>query len=157
MREQGWGDEDVFELNPAELPERITVASARGRCWTPHGARVHPARYTRGLADVVVTLGVRIVDALEGYTLSLPGQGRGFLPMNSGMLITEPPARRDARCDRGGSSSSETWPTASPTCIAHRTVASRSAVAECPTTSRPPSIPWTHRRGGDLAAAAPAR
>lgn len=116
MRDQGWGADDVFELSPGELAERVRVSGARGGYWTPHCARVHPAKYTRGLADVVEALGVRIcesttalavgahrvdtdrgtvtarhiVEALEGYTLSLRGQERRLLPMNSSMVITEP-------------------------------------------------------------------
>ena len=116
MKMQGWGDEDLFELSPAEVGERIRVSGARGGYWTPHCARVHPAKYTRGLATVVESLGVRIyesttatsvgphrvhtdrgtvsakyvVEALEGYTLSLEGKARKLLPMNSSLVITEP-------------------------------------------------------------------
>lgn len=116
MRLQGWGEDDVFELAPHELEERVRVEGARGGYWTPHCARVHPAKYTRGLARVVESLGVRIyesttaletgphrvrtdrgvvaarfvVEALEGYTLSLAGKARRLLPMNSSMVITEP-------------------------------------------------------------------
>lgn len=116
MKDQGWGADDVFELGTDELGERVHVAGAMGGYWTPHCARVHPAKYTRGLADVVERLGVRIyegttataveahrvitdrgtvdarhiVEALEGYTLSLKGKARKLLPMNSSMVITEP-------------------------------------------------------------------
>ena len=115
MREQGWGADDVFELGPAELGDRVRVEGARGGYWTPHCARVHPAKYTRGLSRVVERMGVRIfedttalsvaphrvvtdrgtvraghiVQALEGYTLSLAGNPRRLLPMNSSMVVTE--------------------------------------------------------------------
>ena len=82
----------------------------------PHCARVQPARLVRGLADVVERLGVdiyettpvteiragRVVTALgtvsapvvlratEGFTASLPGLRRRWLPMNSSMIATEP-------------------------------------------------------------------
>ncbi len=56
MKQQGWGAEDVFELDPRELSERIRVDGVQGGYWTPHCARVHPAKYTRGLGDVVETL-----------------------------------------------------------------------------------------------------
>ena len=82
----------------------------------PHCARVQPARLVRGLADVVDRLGVdiyettpateihagRVVTALgtvsapvvlratEGFTASLPGLRRRWLPMNSSMIATEP-------------------------------------------------------------------
>jgi glycine/D-amino acid oxidase-like deaminating enzyme len=119
MKEQGWGADDVFELSPAELGQRVRVEGVQGGYWTPHCARVHPAKYTQGLARVVEGLGVTIyesttalsvsprrvttdrgvvtakfvVEALEGYTLSLKGKARKLLPMNSSMVITEPLSR----------------------------------------------------------------
>lgn len=124
MKAQGWGQDDVFELTPAELDQRVRVEGAQGGYWTPHCARVHPAKYTRGLAKTVEALGVTIyeqttalsidphrvttdrgtvtaryiVEALEGYTLSLKGKARKLLPMNSSMVITEPltPEQLDA-------------------------------------------------------------
>lgn len=121
MRDQGWSSDDVVELGPAELGDRVHVAEVQGGYWTPHCARVHPAKYTRGLAATVEALGVRIyesttavsvgahrvdtnrgtvtakyiVEALEGYTLSLKGKARKFLPMNSSMVITERLTPRD--------------------------------------------------------------
>ncbi|GAA3300102.1 NAD(P)/FAD-dependent oxidoreductase [Glutamicibacter nicotianae] len=115
MKEQGWGQNDVFQLSPHELAQRVHVEGAQGGYWTPHCARVHPAKYTRGLAKVVEDLGVKIyesttalsveqhlvktdrgnvsanfiVEALEGYTSSLKGKARKLLPMNSSMVITE--------------------------------------------------------------------
>lgn len=115
MQRQGWGKDDVFVLNKAELEDRIRIEGALGGYWTPHCARVHPAKYTLGLASVVEKLGVKIyesttaiststrqvntdrgivrakfvVEALEGYTLSLKGKARKLLPMNSSMVITE--------------------------------------------------------------------
>lgn len=116
IKEQGWGEDDIFELSPAELEARVRVENMQGGYWTPHCARVHPAKYTRGLARTVEALGVTIyeqttalsvdahrvttdcgvitakyiVEALEGYTLSLKGKARKLLPMNSSMVITEP-------------------------------------------------------------------
>lgn len=126
MKQQGWGAEDVFELSPTELGQRVQVEGSLGGYWTPHCARVHPAKYTRGLADVIEGLGVRIyesttalsvephrvitdrgvvsanfiVEALEGYTLSLKGKARKLLPMNSSMVITE--QLSDAQLDSVG-------------------------------------------------------
>lgn len=124
MKAQGWGEDDVFELTPVELAQRVRVEGSMGGYWTPHCARVHPAKYTRGLARTVEALGVSIyeqttatsvqahqvttdrgvvrakfvVEALEGYTLSLKGKARKLLPMNSSMVITDPltPAQLDA-------------------------------------------------------------
>lgn len=116
MKQQGWTDRDVFELSGAEVAERVSVEGALGGYWTPHCARVHPAKYTFGLARAVERAGVTIyenttatsivphqvqtdggrihapviVRALEGYTQSLEGMPRKLLPMNSSMVITEP-------------------------------------------------------------------
>lgn len=130
MREQGWGEDDVIELTSHDVARRVSVAGALGGYSSPHCARVHPAKFTFGLADAVERLGVTIheqtrataiephrvatdrgdvkariiVRALEGYTLSLPGHRRRLLPMNSSMVITEPltAAHLDAVGWRGG-------------------------------------------------------
>lgn len=111
----GWGPEDFEWLTPSRLDERVRVADARGAYWSPHCARINPAGYTFGLADAVERSGVSIyegttvtgieprtvhtnrgtvrakyvVQALEGYTGSLPDQRRRYLPMNSSMVVTE--------------------------------------------------------------------
>jgi glycine/D-amino acid oxidase-like deaminating enzyme len=116
MKQQGWGDADVFELSAADVKNRVAIDGALGGYWTPHCARVHPAKYTFGVAAAVERLGVTIyektaaneisphtvrtnrgtvtattvVRALEGYTLSLKGLPRKLLPMNSSMVITAP-------------------------------------------------------------------
>lgn len=96
------------------------MTGAVGSTWTPHGARLHPAKLVKGLADVVEALGVTIHESTpvteikpkhavtpygtvrapyilrctEGFTASLKGQKRTWLPMNSSMIVTEPlPAR----------------------------------------------------------------
>ena len=116
LRTQGWDKDDLFVLSREELDERVKVAGALGAFWTPHCARVHPAKFTVGLARAVERLGVTIyedtpatsitarvvktsrgtvtakyiVSALEGYTDSLAGHRRQLLPMNSSMIVTEP-------------------------------------------------------------------
>ncbi|MBK5110930.1 MAG: FAD-dependent oxidoreductase [Thermoleophilia bacterium] len=115
---RAWGlkESDLYLLDPEELESRVRVAGARCASYTPHVARVHPARLVRGLADVVENLGVTIcestrvgeirpheaiaergtvtarwvVRATEGYTASLRGQGRELVPINSSMIVTEP-------------------------------------------------------------------
>jgi glycine/D-amino acid oxidase-like deaminating enzyme len=110
------GDADTVLLDARELAARVRVAGALGGSWTPHCARVQPARLVRGLAEVVERAGVRIhessraerieskrvdtadgsvsarwvVRATEGYTAALPGQRRTWLPMNSSMIVTAP-------------------------------------------------------------------
>ncbi|WP_262851224.1 NAD(P)/FAD-dependent oxidoreductase [Mumia quercus] len=113
---QSWGDHDHQLLDATQLSERIRVADAVSALWTPHCARLHPAKLVTGLADVVEALGVEIyeetevvaieprravlrdgrvdatwvVRATEGFTPRLPGLRRTWLPMNSAMVVTEP-------------------------------------------------------------------
>lgn len=116
LRTQGWDGDHLVELSPREFSERIQVAGVRGGYWTPHCARIHPARFVIGLAQAVERMGVviyedttatavaphavhtdrgpvrarHVVQALEGYTVNLQGQRRRLLPMNSSMVVTEP-------------------------------------------------------------------
>lgn len=95
---------------------RVRVAGAVASTWTPHGARLHPVKLVRGLAERVEALGVTIHESTpvteirpqhavtpygtvrapyvlrctEGFTASLKGQRRTWLPMNSSMIATEP-------------------------------------------------------------------
>lgn len=112
----GWVEgEDFTLLTPAELDERVHVQNAKGAYWSPHCARINPAHFTFGLAETVERMGVKIyestavskiephlvhtdrglvkakyvVQAVEGYTCTLAGQRRKFLPMNSSMVVTE--------------------------------------------------------------------
>jgi glycine/D-amino acid oxidase-like deaminating enzyme len=103
-------------LDADELRDRIRIPEVLQAAYTPHCARIQPARYVRALADVVESLGVRIHEsttatriergaahtdrgvvrapvvlrATEGYTASLAGERRTWLPMNSSMIVTEP-------------------------------------------------------------------
>ncbi len=114
--EHGLAEQDLRELSAAELSARINVAGARGASFSPHVARVHPAKLLRGLAAAVEELGVSIyeqtpvseirpheaitqtgavrarwiVRATEGYTAELKGLRRALVPMNSSMIVTEP-------------------------------------------------------------------
>jgi glycine/D-amino acid oxidase-like deaminating enzyme len=95
---------------------RVRVAGLRGARFTPHCARVQPAKLARGLAAAiehhgatifestpaldVATRAVRtpagtvrarwVVRATEGYTAALPGLERALLPLSSSMIVTEP-------------------------------------------------------------------
>ena len=116
----GFGDDDVRWLDAAEASARIAAADVLGGVYTPHCARVHPARLVRGLAAVVERKGAtiyeqsrvvdlapgtvgtaggrvraeRVVIATEGYGAQLPGRGRTVAPVYSLMIATEPlPAR----------------------------------------------------------------
>ncbi|MFF3503605.1 NAD(P)/FAD-dependent oxidoreductase [Streptomyces sp. NPDC003247] len=114
--ELAFGEKDRELYGARETAERIRVAGAVGSTWTPHGARVHPVKLVKGLAAVVEALGVTIHETTpvtgirprqavtpygtvrapyvlrctEGFTASLKGQKRTWLPMNSSMIATEP-------------------------------------------------------------------
>ena len=116
QRRHGWGFEDLVLLDREATDDRVRVAGAVGATWSPHCARVQPARLVRGLADAVERRGVSIYEgttvlevspgrvrtdhgtvratyvirALEGFTAGLPGHRRSWLPMASSMVATEP-------------------------------------------------------------------
>ena len=115
-RAWGLGPEDLVELSEAQVAERLRVAGARGGLFTPHCARIHPAKLVRGLAAAVESGGAIIhehsparsiaahrvttavgdvearvvIRATEGFSAGLRGSRRTLLPMNSSMVITEP-------------------------------------------------------------------
>ncbi|MEA2147924.1 MAG: hypothetical protein QOG59_3511, partial [Solirubrobacteraceae bacterium] len=108
------GDDEL--LDAAEASRRVNAAGLRGALFSPHCARVQPARLVRGLAEAAQRAGATIyegtpvssleggvaitphgrvrartvVRATEGYTAGLPGLRRALLPMNSSMILTEP-------------------------------------------------------------------
>lgn len=114
--ETAFGETDRTLHGARETAERIRVSGAVGSSWTPHGARLHPAKLVQGLADAVEALGVTLHDATpvteirpkhavtpygtvrapyvlrctEGFTAGIKGQKRTWLPMNSSMIVTEP-------------------------------------------------------------------
>jgi glycine/D-amino acid oxidase-like deaminating enzyme len=113
-----WGltDDDVRLLDGPSTAARVQVDGAVGSVFSPHCARIHPAKLVRGLAAAVERRGVRIFEgspavsaepglvrvrdsrvrapwvvlATEGYTAALAGRSRGLLPMNSSMIVTAP-------------------------------------------------------------------
>ncbi|MFE9597277.1 NAD(P)/FAD-dependent oxidoreductase [Streptomyces hokutonensis] len=114
--ESSYGEKDRELYGARETAERIRVADAVGSTWTPHGARLHPVKLVKGLAGAAEALGVVIYESTpvteirprcavtpygsvrapyvlrctEGFTASLKGQRRTWLPMNSSMIATEP-------------------------------------------------------------------
>lgn len=116
--EVAYGDKERLLLGAVDTAARVRTAGAVGSSWTPHGARLHPAKLVTGLAGCVDALGVTIhestpvteirpkhavtpygtVRALyvlrctEGFTAALKGLRREWLPMNSSMIVTEPPS-----------------------------------------------------------------
>jgi glycine/D-amino acid oxidase-like deaminating enzyme len=114
--DHAWGLDDSSLLDGTALRERVAVEGALGAFFTPHCARVQPARLARGLAEAAERAGVTIhertrvteiapglvttaggtvrarhvVRATEGYSARLAGHRRALLPMNSAMVVTEP-------------------------------------------------------------------
>ncbi|WP_328943400.1 FAD-binding oxidoreductase [Streptomyces sp. NBC_00250] len=114
--EIAFGETDRVLYGARETADRIRVTGAVGSSWTPHGARLHPVKLVKGLAAAVEALGVTIHESTpvteiepkhavtpygtvrapyilrctEGFTASLAGQRRTWLPMNSSMIATEP-------------------------------------------------------------------
>lgn len=115
-RSWGCGPEDLQWLPAPEARERIAVEGALGALFSPHCARVHPAKLVRGLARVVEGLGVPIYEltpvreadrgglrtpwarveaevvimATESYSVLFPGARRDLVPLYSLMIATEP-------------------------------------------------------------------
>ncbi|NUR84954.1 MAG: FAD-dependent oxidoreductase, partial [Nonomuraea sp.] len=122
LRSWGYGDDDMRLMDRDEQRERLQVAGTLEAAYSPHCARVQPAKLAVGLATAVAALGVDIFEsttvteirprgeggkasaltpygvvsadyvirATEGFTASLAGQHRQWLPMNSSMIVTEP-------------------------------------------------------------------
>ncbi len=61
-RELGDDPNDLAWLTPEAASERGVVTHSYGATYTPHCARLHPARLVRGLADVVDGLGGQIFE-----------------------------------------------------------------------------------------------
>jgi glycine/D-amino acid oxidase-like deaminating enzyme len=103
-------------LDLEDAAARVRVAGLRGARFSPHCARVQPAKLARGLAAAIERHGATIhertpaldiapgsvrtpygtvrarwvVRATEGYTAGLPGLQRALLPLSSSMIVTEP-------------------------------------------------------------------
>src|SRR5690242_18019554 len=117
-RERAWAGEDVAWrlVSESELQARVAVDHGIGALFTPHCARVQPAKLSLGLAGAAERRGAVIYEqsavvdidrglartdagqvrarfvivATEGYTANLRGRHRAVLPLNSAMVVTEP-------------------------------------------------------------------
>jgi glycine/D-amino acid oxidase-like deaminating enzyme len=112
-----WGEEDrVTQIDAAALRHRIDIPGAIGAMQVSGVARIQPAKLVRGLAEMVERQGVRLVEGTEvtgvspglvstkrgsvhaktilrcteGFTATLPGLRRDWLPLNSAQIATEP-------------------------------------------------------------------
>jgi glycine/D-amino acid oxidase-like deaminating enzyme len=116
LRELGIGEQDARMLDAAEASAVVHVEGCVQATFTPHCARVDPARLARGLAKACERLGVTIhertpataigprrvstpngavtadvvLQATEAYSVQLPRQRLRFLPLYSLMIATEP-------------------------------------------------------------------
>ncbi|WP_184074187.1 NAD(P)/FAD-dependent oxidoreductase [Nocardiopsis mwathae] len=121
LHEWGYWPEDVFMIEHGHEP-RLQVDGALLASYSPHAARIQPAKLALGLAAAVERLGVdifedtavteirprvgerrpvavtaggevradHVIRATEGFTSTLQGRRREWLPMNSSMIVTEP-------------------------------------------------------------------
>jgi glycine/D-amino acid oxidase-like deaminating enzyme len=115
-RSWGFGEEDYRWLGPEEAAGRLRLSRNLGAAYTPHCARIHPARLVRGVADAVEKRGGKlfeqteatsieprrvvtdhgtvradiVIRATEGYTDGLSPQSRSLIPLYSLMIATEP-------------------------------------------------------------------
>ena len=162
LAKQGWPASDLEWLDAEGVTDKhVRVDGAIASYWTPHCARVDPAKLTLGLAQVVEDLGVviyegttateiqdrrvitdrgvlradTVVQALEGYTGSLRGERRTMLPMNSSIVVTEPlEAGVWNEIGWQGAQLVGDWAIATPTCSAPPTDASPLVAAASRTT-----------------------
>lgn len=115
-RARGYTEADVRFVGTQEIEAEVRIAGVLGGTYTPHCARVDPARLARGLATACERRGVVIyerssataiapgrvtcpsgsleagivVRATEAFTTRLPGERRTYLPLASHMVATEP-------------------------------------------------------------------
>ncbi len=112
-----WGEEErVWQIGAEEARARINIPDTLGGMIVSGVARIQPAKLVRGLAAVVEALGVTIAEGTEvtaiapglvttrqgqvratkilrcteGFTATLPGMKRDWLPLNSAQIVTAP-------------------------------------------------------------------
>ena len=129
------------EAGPAAWRRRSSGSACRSTSQTPV-TRDRPG--TGGHRPYGTVRAAHVLRCLEGFTASIRGQRRTWLPMNSSMIVTEPLADAIWDDDRLGGQR-DRWATSrTPTCTrsAPPTAGSRSAAAACPTASaRAPTRP----------------
>lgn len=116
IEEAEWGDRDAKRLTADESLDLVNVEGTLGGHFSPHTAKLNPAKLVTGLAEAVERRGVSIyerspvtsikqgrvetprgsvkapvvITCTEGFTAALPRQRRSLLPMNSSMIVTAP-------------------------------------------------------------------
>ena len=115
-RAAGFGEQDYQWLEAHELESRLRIHQPAGAIYTPHIARIQPARLVLGLAQTLRDMGVRIYEqtpvtaltpgammtscgrvhathrllALEGYGAGVANTERRVLALQSRIIATEP-------------------------------------------------------------------
>jgi glycine/D-amino acid oxidase-like deaminating enzyme len=110
-----WGEDRATAIGE-EVQDRVAIPGAIGAMVVQGVARIQPAKLVQGLARACVRAGVRIVEgttvtawskgrvttdkgtvharhiirATEGFTATLPGHKRDWLPLNSAQIVTDP-------------------------------------------------------------------
>lgn len=112
-----WGDAHrARELSPAEVAQRVDIPNVLGGMVLTGMTRIQPAKLVRGLAQAVERKGARIVEGTrvlsydsgrvvtdlgtvrapiilrctEGFTATIKGRKREWLPLNSAQIATAP-------------------------------------------------------------------
>jgi glycine/D-amino acid oxidase-like deaminating enzyme len=115
-RHWGEGTDRVFAIGAEAARARVNIPGLLGGMVVTGVARIQPAKLVRGLAAAVERRGVTIAEgtavtgiapgrvttnrgtvtapvilrATEGFTATLPGLKRDWLPLNSAQIVTEP-------------------------------------------------------------------
>jgi len=116
LRHLGHRTEDYQWLDAAQVQKRLNIQNPYGGIFTPHTARIQPAKLAAGLAKTVERLGVTIysktavesfksgqlstakvtvnadiiLPCTEGFSREQPSQKRFVLPIQSLIIATEP-------------------------------------------------------------------
>ncbi|MFM2388869.1 MAG: hypothetical protein RLZZ437_424 [Pseudomonadota bacterium] len=111
-----WGEKARVHAIGPEVQDRVRIPGVLGAMVVQGVARVQPAKLVQGLARVVAGNSVRIAEGTtvtgiakglvttdhgtirapiilrctEGFTATLPGEARTWLPLNSAQIVTEP-------------------------------------------------------------------
>jgi glycine/D-amino acid oxidase-like deaminating enzyme len=107
-RELGYSVDDLRWLERDEADERARVQGSLGATYSPHCARIHPARLVRGLANVNERLGVKVYEntavarvipgrmrhAAQAVTSSATVHARFIVRATEGFTPTLPRERR---------------------------------------------------------------
>jgi glycine/D-amino acid oxidase-like deaminating enzyme len=83
-----WGEPDYQLLDLDDARKRLDIAHLRGAAWSPHCARIQPAKLARGLARAVRALGVEVFESTRVMRIepASPGSGGARAVTGSGTV-----------------------------------------------------------------------